>query len=114
MTRRGTGAAPAPAGRDLIIAAEPLFFPTPPLRGEAIHQSDKSSPVLPPRVTVREMEVLLDRLAIEMEAMGRKAVVLVPIYDRLEGAIVRRLREDAVLDSARARVRRLKGRTAVR
>ncbi|NKK33413.1 hypothetical protein GFL72_01880 [Rhizobium leguminosarum bv. viciae] len=68
----------------------------------------------PAEATEREMQDMLDRFALELVARGRKAMVLISLYDRFEGDVVTRLRQFAVLDAARERVRRLRDRRAKR
>ncbi|MDK1376754.1 MULTISPECIES: hypothetical protein [unclassified Sinorhizobium] len=72
------------------------------------------TPMVPADVSLREMERLLDRLAVEVVAMGRDGGVLVGLYAWLEDQLARRRAHHAVLASARGRVRRLHGRTAAR
>lgn len=72
------------------------------------------TPMVPAEVSLREMERLLDRLAVEVVAMGRHGGVLVALYAWLEDQLERRRAHHAVLAAARGRVRRLQDRTAGR
>ena len=75
---------------------------------------ETKTPAVPSEVSVREMERLLDRLAVEIVAMGRDGDVLVGLYQWLEDQINLRRAHSAVLVSAHERVRRLQDRTAGR
>lgn len=68
----------------------------------------------PAEVSLREMERLLDRLAVEVVVVGLHSGVLVGLYAWLEDQLERRRAHHAVLVSARGRVRRLQDRTAAR
>lgn len=72
------------------------------------------TPLVPSEVSIREMEKLLDRLAVEVDAMGRDGGVLVGLYAWLEGQVERRRAHAAVLASVHERVRRLQDRMAAR
>ncbi len=72
------------------------------------------TPMVPTEVSLREIERLLDRLAVEVVAMGRSGDVLVVLYAWLEDQLDRKRAHDATLASAQERVRRLQDRTAMR
>lgn len=75
---------------------------------------ETDTPIMPSEVSSREMERLLDRLAVEVVATGRGDGVLVGLYAWLENQAERRYQHAAVLVSVRERVRRLQDRTAAR
>ncbi|MET4691921.1 hypothetical protein [Sinorhizobium fredii] len=75
---------------------------------------ETKTPLVPSEVSIREMERLLDRLAVEVVAMGRDGGVLVGLYAWLEDQVKRRRAHAAVLVAVHERVRRLQDRTGAR
>jgi len=72
-------------------------------------------PAIPPRkpkpVTAARVEAALDRLA-EIMAASKRPHLGVPLYRRFEAELARLREEEATVEAARARARRLPGRTA--
>jgi hypothetical protein len=68
---------------------------------------------LPP-VTVEEIERHLDLVAMLMEKAGKKAHLLLPIWQRLETELQKQKDAEAMIAAARARLTRSRDRTAAR
>lgn len=61
-------------------------------------------PDLPADITLEEMEIWLDRIALEIVALKDEGYKLVPWFEWLEGQILNRRIERTTLDRAKARV----------
>jgi len=68
-------------------------------------------PIPETEITVERLERCLDRLALEIEALGPEGEVYFPIWDRLEREIEIRRKKNDTLAAVRERVKRSRDHT---